>query len=67
MFKRCSTAAVVFVLAASTIVWADKTGIEVGAKAPDFKLKDQNGKSVSLSELVKQGRVAIVFHRSADW
>ena len=45
----------------------DKTGLAVGAKAPEFKLKDQNGKEVSLADLLKKGKVAVVFHRSADW
>ena len=42
-------------------------GLEVGKQAPEFKLKDQNGKQVSLSEILKQGDLAVVFHRSADW
>ena len=42
-------------------------GIKVGEKAPAFKLKDQNGKEQSLEDLVKQGSVALVFYRSADW
>lgn len=43
-------------------------GIEVGAHAPDFELKDQNGESKQLSDFVKPGQsVAIVFYRSADW
>jgi hypothetical protein len=39
----------------------------VGTKAPAFTLKDQAGKDRSLEELVKQGPVAVVFHRSAGW
>ena len=39
----------------------------VGAKAPSFKLKDQNGKERSLDELLKKGNVALVFYRSASW
>ena len=43
-------------------------GIKVGQEAPDFKLKDQNGKDVSLKDLGKEGKqVALVFYRSADW
>jgi cytochrome oxidase Cu insertion factor (SCO1/SenC/PrrC family) len=45
----------------------EKTGLKVGEKAPDFKLKDQSGKERSLSELLKKSNVAIVFYRSADW
>jgi cytochrome oxidase Cu insertion factor (SCO1/SenC/PrrC family) len=42
-------------------------GLNVGTKAPAFKLKDQQGKEVSLETLLKKGKVALVFHRSAEW
>ncbi len=42
-------------------------GLEVGVKAPAFKLKDQNEKDVELSGLLKKGPVALVFFRSASW
>ena len=42
-------------------------GLKVGAKAPDFELKDQLGKTIQLSKLLKTGPVAIVFHSSAEW
>lgn len=44
-----------------------KTGIAVGEKAPDFTLKDQNGEERSLSGLLEDGPVALVFTRSAEW
>ncbi len=49
--------------------WApdEMTGVGVGEKAPDFELKDQNGEEVGLSDLLKQGTVALVFFRSANW
>ena len=43
------------------------TGMKVGEKAPSFTLKDQDGKDRSLDELLKEGKVALVFTRSADW
>lgn len=44
------------------------TDIKTGETAPDFKLKDQNGQSISLDDLLKiKPYVAIVFYRSADW
>ena len=43
------------------------TGLKVGAKAPSFRLKDQQGKERSLDEFLKKGKVALVFYRSADW
>ena len=46
---------------------ADDWGLEVGTKAPDFKLKDQYNQDVSLQDLLKTGPVALVFFRSASW
>ena len=45
----------------------EKTGLKVGVKAPDFKLKDQAGKERSLTDFLKKGNVALVFYRSASW
>jgi cytochrome oxidase Cu insertion factor (SCO1/SenC/PrrC family) len=45
----------------------EQTGLKVGAKAPPFTLKDQEGKERSLEELLKKAKVALVFYRSADW
>lgn len=42
-------------------------GLEVGTEAPAFTLKDQDGQDRSLSALLEQGNVALVFYRSADW
>ncbi|HET9057923.1 MAG TPA: peroxiredoxin-like family protein [Chitinophagaceae bacterium] len=38
-------------------------GLSVGAKAPDFNAKDQNGKKVSLKEQLKKGPVVLIFYR----
>ncbi|MBC8291266.1 MAG: redoxin domain-containing protein [Planctomycetes bacterium] len=52
----------------STLLAAEKTpGVEVGKKAPAFKLKDQKGKERTLEALLKKSNVALVFYRSADW
>jgi cytochrome oxidase Cu insertion factor (SCO1/SenC/PrrC family) len=45
----------------------EQTGLKVGAKAPRFTLRDQEGKERSLDEFLKKGKVALVFFRSADW
>ena len=45
----------------------ENTGLAAGQKAPAFTLKDQGDRDVSLESLLKQGPVALVFHRSADW
>jgi hypothetical protein len=46
---------------------AEKTGLQVGEKAPAFTLKDQNGTERSLDKFLKKGTVALVFYRSASW
>jgi cytochrome oxidase Cu insertion factor (SCO1/SenC/PrrC family) len=43
------------------------TGLKVGAKAPRFTLRDQEGKERSLAEFLGKGKVALVFYRSAEW
>lgn len=42
-------------------------GLKVGEKAVDFILPNTGGKYVALQELLKTGKVALVFVRSADW
>jgi len=41
-------------------------GLFINSKAPEFKLKDQNGKDISLKDLRKKGPVVIVFYRG-NW
>jgi len=38
-------------------------GLSVGDKVKDFKVTDQNGNSIQFSELLKKGKVVIVFYR----
>jgi hypothetical protein len=46
----------------------EQTGLKVGAKAPRFTLRDQEGTGRSLDEFLTKGqKVALVFYRSADW
>ena len=45
----------------------ERTGIKIGEKAPSFALEDQAGKERKLEEFLKNGKVAIVFYRSASW
>ena len=51
-----------------SFLWAQNKpeGLFINSKAPDFKLKDQDGKDVSLRELKKKGPVVIVFYRG-NW
>lgn len=44
---------------------AVKTAIKVGAKAPEFELKDSNGQLVKSKDLLKQGSVVLTFYRGA--
>jgi len=43
------------------------TRLEVGDHAPNFRLQDQTGAEHTLESLLAKGKVALVFHRSADW
>lgn len=38
-------------------------GLFISSKAPDFKAKDQNGKEIKLKDLLKKGKVVLVFYR----
>ena len=44
-----------------------KFGKQIGDKITDFTLTDQNNRKQKLSEMLKKGPVAVVFHRSANW
>lgn len=46
---------------------ASGPGLAIGTKAPDFTLKNQAGEDISLSSLLEEQNVALVFYRSADW
>ena len=73
--RSMALAAAVVLLAAATASSQGKgkpasdeqSGLKVGEKAPKFTLKDQEGKERSLDDLLKKGKVALVFYRSADW
>ena len=41
-------------------------GLFINSKAPDFKANDQHGKEIRLKDLVKQGKVVLVFYRG-NW
>lgn len=38
-------------------------GLFIGSKAADFKAKDQDGNGVQLKELLKKGKVVLIFYR----
>lgn len=73
---RSTTLAAVVLLLTPPAAWPqqkgkpaseEQTGLKVGATAPRFTLKDQEGKERSLDEFLNKGKVALVFYRSADW
>ena len=75
-FRRFAAMGATLALLAAPVLWAqdkgklapeERTGPKVGEKAPAFTLKDQEGKERSLGEFLKEGKVALVFYRSADW
>ena len=46
---------------------AEAHELKLGAVAPEFELPSHLGEKVALKDLLKEGPVAVVFHRSADW
>jgi peroxiredoxin len=38
-------------------------GLFINSKAPDFRAKDQNGKEIRLKDILKSGKVVLVFYR----
>ena len=44
-----------------------KLGPQVGARVPEFSLRDQHGETRSLSSLMGPKGAILVFFRSADW
>ncbi len=60
-----------FLLLVSTLVFAQTetiypAGLKAGDTAPDFAAKDQNGKMVTLKEVLKNDQVVILFYRG-EW
>ncbi len=41
-------------------------GLFISSKAPDFRAKDQHGKDIRLKDLLKEGKVVLVFYRG-EW
>ena len=44
-----------------------KLGPQVGERVPEFSLKDQNGKTLTLQSVMGPKGAMLVFYRSADW
>lgn len=41
-------------------------GLFLNSKAPDFRAKDQNGADIRLKDLLKKGKVVVIFYRG-EW
>jgi len=50
----------------SVIAQSGPEGLFIGSRAPDFKAKDQYGAEMHLKDLVKKGKVVLVFYRG-NW
>ncbi|MBL7737911.1 MAG: AhpC/TSA family protein [Chitinophagaceae bacterium] len=61
--KQLFASVLVLLFAVSLHAQGEPKGLEVNDKAPVFIAKDQEGKSVSLSEQLKKGPVVLVFYR----
>ena len=67
LFVACGVTALATIAPRGAVAAENEGAIQVGQKAPQFQLKDQNGVERSLAEMLKTSKVAIVFHRSASW
>ncbi len=53
---------IVLTLLLAPLASAQSTLLEVGDKAPDFELQDQDGETVRLSDLAGRKNVALAFY-----
>lgn len=55
----------IFCMALAAVSFSQEApeGLFIASKAPDFKAKDQNGQEVKLKDLLKKGKVVLVFYR----
>ena len=49
-----------------TIAQMSPQGLSIGMSAPNFSAKDQNGKTIVLKEVLKQGPAVLIFYRG-EW
>jgi peroxiredoxin len=61
--KRIITVASTLLFVISGNAQKAPEGLFISSKAPDFKAKDQNGTEIRLKNLLKKGRVVLVFYR----
>ncbi len=64
----CVACGLMLMGATAAVAQRSTPGLKVGAKAPNFELKNQKGEKTSLETLLKAKKpVALVFYRSASW
>jgi peroxiredoxin len=61
--KRPALLIALLVMAFSAFCQEAPEGLFISSKAPDFKAKDQNGTEIRLKDLLKKGKVVLVFYR----
>ncbi|RYY62824.1 MAG: AhpC/TSA family protein [Chitinophagaceae bacterium] len=61
--KRSFLLSIVLLLTVALTAQEAPEGLFLNSKAPDFKGTDQNGKTVRLKDLLKKGKVVLVFYR----
>ena len=61
-----SSAAVMLLLVSGALSARDY-GPSIGSQMPDFELRDQDGKTYTLTSLLGPTGAVILFFRSADW
>ena len=54
--------ALIMTMVFSPLAWSQSTTLEVGDKAPDFELQDQDGNAVRLSDFSGKKNVALAFY-----
>ncbi|HUR66307.1 MAG TPA: peroxiredoxin-like family protein [Chitinophagaceae bacterium] len=61
--KKCIVLVVFLFAAFAGEAQSAPEGLFISSKAPDFKAKDQHGKEIRLKDLLKKGKVVLVFYR----
>lgn len=64
--KKMIAALLAFLLFYSATGQTAPEGLFIASRAPDFKAKDQTGTEVRLKDLLKKGKVVLVFYRG-NW
>ena len=54
--------ALIMTIVFSPLAWSQSTNLEVGDRAPDFELQDQDGNAVRLNDFSGEKNVALAFY-----